>query len=165
MKFRKTSDSDTKIELQMTPMIDIVFQLLVFFIMTFKIVPQEGDFEIKMPVNSQGQASTPESFLPVRIRLTKNPDGTLGGLSVNDQAFRDFTELREFVIGYLGDVGGPEEARDKVEVEIDADYDLHYEYVVKAITAVSGYRDKSTGQIVKLVGKLKFAPPDAPPAQ
>lgn len=34
----------------MTPMIDIVFQLLVFFIMTFKIVSQEGDFHIKMPV-------------------------------------------------------------------------------------------------------------------
>ena len=30
--------------LEMTPMIDIVFQLLVFFIMTFKIVSQEGDF-------------------------------------------------------------------------------------------------------------------------
>ena len=40
---------DEKVEVQMTPMIDIVFQLLVFFIMTFKIVSLEGDFHVKMP--------------------------------------------------------------------------------------------------------------------
>jgi biopolymer transport protein ExbD len=33
-----------KVELNMTPMIDIVFQLLIFFIMSFKIAAQEGDF-------------------------------------------------------------------------------------------------------------------------
>ncbi|MEM8866338.1 MAG: biopolymer transporter ExbD, partial [Planctomycetota bacterium] len=37
MKIRHTDHRD-KIQLQMTPMIDIVFQLLIFFIMTFKIV-------------------------------------------------------------------------------------------------------------------------------
>ncbi len=165
MKIRKLSESESKIELQMTPMIDIVFQLLVFFIMTFKIVPQEGDFEIRMPLMAPSQSSNPESVLPLRIRLTQNPDGSLAGIAVNDQALRDFTELREFVISYMGDVGGPEAGREQVEVEIDADYGLHYEYVVRAITAVSGYRDKATGQIVKLVEKLKFAPPDQPPAQ
>ncbi len=51
MKIRHITTSDDRtIRLQMTPMIDIVFQLLVFFIMTFKIVSQEGDFHIKMPV-------------------------------------------------------------------------------------------------------------------
>ncbi len=34
----------------MTPMIDIVFLLLVFFLFSFKIVVQEGDFNIRMPV-------------------------------------------------------------------------------------------------------------------
>ena len=50
MKIRgKRPSKDEKIELQMTPMIDIVFQLLVFFIMTFNVVAQEGDFNIRMP--------------------------------------------------------------------------------------------------------------------
>ena len=44
------------------------------------------------------------------------------------------------------------------EVEIDADYDLRYEYVVEAITAVSGYVDRDTGLIKKIVEKIKFAP-------
>ena len=45
----KVLNKNEKIELQMTPMIDIVFQLLVFFIMTFNVVAQEGDFNIRMP--------------------------------------------------------------------------------------------------------------------
>ena len=49
MKIRHTGRED-KIQLQMTPMIDIVFQLLVFFIMTFKIILHEGDFNILMPL-------------------------------------------------------------------------------------------------------------------
>ena len=41
MKIRNTEHRD-RIVLQMTPMIDIVFQLLVFFVFTFKIVlPRE----------------------------------------------------------------------------------------------------------------------------
>ncbi len=51
MKIRNTHRPE-KIELQMTPMIDIVFQLLIFFIMTFKIVEVEGDFNIKMPASA-----------------------------------------------------------------------------------------------------------------
>ena len=34
----------------MTSMIDIVFLLLVFFVMTFKIVELEGDFSVRMPL-------------------------------------------------------------------------------------------------------------------
>ena len=49
MQIRNANKAGEKIELQMTPMIDIVFQLLVFFIMTFKIVSMEGDFNIRMP--------------------------------------------------------------------------------------------------------------------
>ena len=48
------------------------------------------------------------------------------------------------------------------EVELDCDYNLKYNYVVQAITAVSGYREGD--QIVKLVEKIKFSPPkQAPP--
>ena len=51
MKFRHIGKSaESKIELQMTPMIDVVFQLLVFFLFTFRIATQEGDFNIKMPL-------------------------------------------------------------------------------------------------------------------
>ena len=50
--------------LDMTSMIDIVFQLLIFFIMTFKIVAPEGDFNIRMPKAAPSQNSTPEDLVP-----------------------------------------------------------------------------------------------------
>ena len=58
---RRPHDRGQKVELQMTPMIDIVFQLLIFFIITFKIVAPEGDFNIKMPLAapSAGRARRP----------------------------------------------------------------------------------------------------------
>ena len=50
---RLSSEPPEEIKLNMTAMIDIVFQLLVFFIMTFKVVALEGDFNVKMPLASQ----------------------------------------------------------------------------------------------------------------
>ena len=64
MKFRHRNIDEEKIELQMTPMIDIVFQLLVFFIMSFKIVAQEGDFNIKMPLAAPNAGTPDDSLLP-----------------------------------------------------------------------------------------------------
>ncbi len=48
MKIR-TKGSD-RAELQLTSMIDVVFLLLIFFVMTFKIAAQEGDFSISHAV-------------------------------------------------------------------------------------------------------------------
>ena len=43
-------------------------------------------------------------------------------------------------------------------MELDCDYELHYEHVIAAVTAVSGYVDPND-TVVKLVEKIKFAPP------
>ena len=56
-----------------------------------------------------------------------------------------------------GDDSGPGSIAESTEIELDCDYRLRFEYVINAITAVSGtIRD---GQIVKLIEKIKFAPP------
>ena len=49
MKIRRDVEQE-KHELNMTSMIDIVFLLLIFFVMTFKIVELEGDFSVRMPL-------------------------------------------------------------------------------------------------------------------
>ncbi len=162
MKIRHLSTSEDKIELQMTPMIDIVFQLLVFFVMTFKIVAQEGDFNIKMPLQQQQQGPEVESPpLTLHIQLRAAPDGNLptqGGIIVNGELrFDTCDQLHNYIIGILG--GDEPSARDDAEVELDFDYALHYENVIAAITAVSGYVDDSTGQVERLIEKIKFTPP------
>ena len=79
----------------MTPMIDIVFQLLIFFIMTFKIVSLEGDFNIKMPAAAPSEGPPEEDLLPpLRLRLTAGEEGQLNGIQLDDRAFLSFAELR-----------------------------------------------------------------------
>lgn len=73
MKIRGGKEKE-EIKLQMTAMIDIVFQLLVFFIMTFKITALEGDFQVNMPTNSDVPTSPIEDIDKIiRIHLYENP--------------------------------------------------------------------------------------------
>jgi hypothetical protein len=174
MKVRNVKQKSDKIELQMTPMIDIVFQLLVFFIMTFKIVAAEGDFNIKMPIGAPREGlPDPNQLPPMKLKLRAFPDdyervdmrGKLAKMQLNQKGFDtgDWGALRGYIIGVLGDERGPMSIQDSAEVELDCDYNLRYEHVIDAITAVSGYRDDND-KIVKLVEKIKFSPPKkAPP--
>ena len=163
MKIRKREhDGDDKIELQMTPMIDIVFQLLVFFIMTFKIVTQEGDFNIKMPLAAASGAQVDPSALDMSLRLTSNENGELTGIRLNDQVLASMDELHSRIIDLVG--GDQPGLSDSAEIEIDADYQLRYEYTIAAVTAVTGYRT-AENEIVKLIDKIRFAPPKSAPEE
>jgi biopolymer transport protein ExbD len=164
MKVRKAGRrSEEKVELMMTPMIDIVFQLLIFFIMTFKIVAPEGDFNIKMPLGKPSQGLPPiDQAPPMTVRLKAARNGQLVDIQFGQRSLgTNFQALREQIRQSLGDDAGPAAAAN-TEVELDCDYQLRYEYVVDAITAVTGYVDPKTGQIKKVADKIKFAPPRGP---
>jgi len=162
MKVRNVQrHGDEKIELQMTPMIDIVFQLLVFFIMTFKIIAPEGDFSIRMPQDAPSQSDFEPDFPPIKVRLRASSDGELAGIYFAQRAMEDFEELRKEIRGIVGDDSGPGSFAAETEVEFDCDYNLKYENVILAITAVSGYTEG--GRIIKLIEKIKFSPPRPQP--
>jgi biopolymer transport protein ExbD len=175
MRIRHTTSSgQEKIELQMTPMIDMVFQLIVFFVMSFRISSQEGDFNIKMPLAAPSAAAVSDLQLPpIRIRLTADATGQLTGVYLNEGALPfhpgarvPMLPLRERIVEIIGSDRGPGSVQEQAEVELDCDYGLHYAHTIDAITAVSGYPDPQTGGVVKLVEKIKFAPPrQAPPRQ
>ena len=144
-----------KVEQQMTPMIDVVFQLLAFFMFSFKIASQEGDFNVKMPLVGAG-TSIEETLPPIKVRLTANADGSLARILLGDRNLaRNFGALHQEVMAI---VGGNPQAAENTEIELDCDYGLHYDNVINAITAVSGHLDES-GHVVKLIEKIKFAPP------
>jgi len=162
MKVRHAQRGGDKIELQMTPMIDIVFQLLVFFIMTFKIVVPEGDFNIRMPIAAPSEGEPDEDLIPpIKIRLGATGTGHLSGIQMNEKSLgRNFKALNMEIRQIVGDSTGPN-ISDAVEIEIDADYALRFEYVMDTITAVSGYVGPQ-GNIIKIAEKIKFAPPREP---
>jgi len=158
MKVRNVGRRDEKVELMMTPMIDIVFQLLVFFIMTFKIVAPEGDFNIKMPIAAPSEGvPDDDQFPPLKVRLRANESGRLASIALGERPIKDFGHLRREVRAIVGDEAGPGSVAENQEVELDCDYNLRFESVIDAITAVSGY--VADGHIQKLIEKIKFAPP------
>lgn len=153
---RRESSFD-RINPDMTPMIDVVFQLLTFFMLTLKSVIPEGDFDIRMPLGAAAAAAPDDQLVPpIRVKMTAAADGRLAGMTMNGSPVRDFEELRNKVVSLVGTDTGPNSLAENTEVELDCDYGLSYENVVQAITSVSGMvRD---GQIVELIKKIKFTP-------
>ncbi len=158
---------EDKVELQMTPMIDIVFLLLVFFIMTFKIVAPEGNFNIKMPRKSDAVPSS-DPQLPILIALKADAEGnlsqaTMGARVIAGDTYKEiFDSMRRGVRDQIGDDPGPAaQSSDENEVEFDCDYNLKFKFVIDAITAVSGYVDDNDN-VVKIIEKIKFSQPKDP---
>ena len=166
MKIRHTGSAEEKIELQMTPMIDIVFQLLVFFVMTFKVVVREGDFNIRMPASSSASSAVEDFNVPISIKLEAGIGGNIADIIIDDsESLRALTStsnemfelLSQRVAEYKEETSVGDFASE-LEVEFDTDYDLRYEEQIKAITAVSGRFD-ADGNLVKLADKIKFKDP------
>jgi len=160
---RRRKSEDLKIN--MTAMIDIVFQLLIFFILTFKVAALEGDFEVKMPLASTNPSSMDE-VLPtvIHVGLTAGVNRDIASIEIDDgtQALTFtqadmFQQLTGFVESVVAREGDPSMASE-VEVEFDIDTELRYRFTVKAIEAVSG-RVLPDGTVKKLVNKIKFTQP------
>jgi biopolymer transport protein ExbD len=158
-----------KIETQMAPMIDVVFQLLIFFMLTLKIIEPEGDFDINMPLGAPSDSAVTDAELPpFKVRLEADPEsGALQQLYFNGAPLGRgpgaFDLLNGEILKAVNalQATGPENL-EKQEVEIDPDYGLNYEYIINAIGACSG--KMVDGKMVRYISRIKFAPirPEAP---
>ena len=150
-------------KLDMTPMIDVVFQLMIFFMLTLKIVLAEGNFDINMPIGTPAPAKDLQRP-DIKVRLVAAEDGQLARLQLGQRNLgngeRAFDTLNKEIYKIIGRPGNP--LTKDVEVEIDADYNLQYTNVIQAIAACTGRMDPRTGQLVRYVEKIKFAPPRKP---
>jgi len=58
----------------LTPMIDVVFLLLVFFMVTTQLIKEEADLGIQLPTNTKAK---PSEELPNRHTIDVLPDGSV----------------------------------------------------------------------------------------
>lgn len=149
LRFTRRTQPAADKQPRMSAMIDIVFLLLIFFVMTFRIVPQEGDFTVDFAPKEQPSASPPTQ-LPLRLRLIAAESGSLAELRVNGRTLRDREQLRRLLLGMQaeGELEG-------LTVLLACDYDLAYAEVIKTLDVVTGHRDE-TGMIRPLATKVKF---------
>ena len=110
-----------------------------------------------MPLAGSDSVSMDPTDLPLKLRMRADEQGRLTSISLNEiDLGQDFDQLRGNVVALIG-TNTPMEGDEGPEIEIDTDYNLRYEYVIAAITAVSGYKDGN--EVVKLIEKIKFAKP------
>jgi biopolymer transport protein ExbD len=74
---KRQSKLNSKIDINMTPMIDVVFQLLTFFMLTLKTVIVEGDFNIRMPLGASAGAAEDNPIPPLIVKMAANAEGRL----------------------------------------------------------------------------------------
>ena len=163
MKYELTENEEVK--LNMTSMIDIVFQLLVFFILTFKPLVQEGDYNVRMPLaaidNTKMDDEQPEL---IRVLLRAGESGAISTIEVDDDielktlkgdtTAELYTQLNDYIDAKVSAGDDPEDAV-KTEVEFDIDSSLQYGYTVRAIEAVSG-KQLADGNVKKLIENIKL---------
>jgi biopolymer transport protein ExbD len=83
---KRASKLASKIDINMTPMIDVVFQLLTFFMLTLKTVIVEGDFNIRMPLGASAGAAEDNPIPPLILKMTATPEGRLAGVQMGGKS-------------------------------------------------------------------------------
>lgn len=166
MKF-SLSDVPSIIRLPLVPLIDVLFLLLLFFMLNLKIITPEKSFTANLPGGPPSSATVSAAGLPdIKVGLRSDRDGRLTQLTLGSQNLGNdeaaFERLSREILRLIGRPGHPL-TRD-IEVELDADFETQHRYVVKAISVCTGRFDPQTKQIARYVEKIKFAPPHKPKA-
>lgn len=121
--------------LNMTPMIDVVFNLLIYFVLTTSFRAPEALFESRLPRTHGMLAGTEVPVSPIRVKLLKaGPDPTQFAIQIENFANvpRTFHELRSV----LREIQGIEGYDEKTPVVITPADEIHWDYVLHAYNAV-----------------------------
>jgi len=138
MRFLKKAGMD-ETKLQMTPMIDIVFQLLIFFLVATRFRIPEGELEAYMPEEGAPVEVT-ERDLPVdEIRVTLRV--SQGGPKAPPSVLLDNVSVpgsgtsgsMRWVERELQKLGHDPQIRDEVPVIIEAEPHLAYQWVIHTL--------------------------------
>jgi biopolymer transport protein ExbD len=142
------------VRLDMTPMIDVVFQLLAFFLMTLRIATQEGDLALHLPREGASPGPPARDGLALHVKLLADSTGELKGVELNGQRLDSIDDLHHRVRLLLGD---ERSSVSSSEAHLYCDSRLAYAHTIAAVTAVTGVR-QSDGEILPLAARVRFSP-------
>lgn len=127
-------------KLEMAPMVDVVFQLLIFFLVASEVRPTEADFKTNMPADGPPPWKEREKLEPARLEMEQTAGRLFvrlngseivdGGVPVSDDA------RARNVFGLLTDrLKKAGENPVKVLYVIDGSPDLEVKYMAMALDA------------------------------
>ena len=130
-KKRRKGVGGEEIELQLTSMIDVIFQLLIYFVITANFQIDEGTILATLPGNAAQTDTPPPPITPLLIELTSSDDGVTYTLRVKGQQVDGVTQLYGFLKNRV-DSGGM--AKDD-PVEIKPQGVVRWQHVVNVFNA------------------------------
>ena len=164
MKFQTGSSEPVRMQLPLAPMIDVGFQLLIFFLLNLRMISPEGNFNLNMPISAPTTEIADRTLPEIKVSLRSDRDGKLTQLAIGSKSLGNddaaFERLNQEILTMIGRPGNP--LSKEIEIEIDADFETQYQYVIKAISKCTGRVDPDTRQMARYVEKIKFAPPHPP---
>ena len=113
MQFRNNSNSARAVVIDMTPMIDIVFQLLIFFLVTAQMAEQSRA-NLNLP-KEQGEETTEREQAGLTINVLAD-----GSVIVNDQTV-SLEALDRMVDEAVRIAGGPDRLKPLIRADRSAD--------------------------------------------
>lgn len=162
MKLAKLCPAPSPVAVPLIPMINLAFLLLIFFLMNLQVERPEA-WNQYLPAGAPSSHLS-DSLTPLQVGLRSDAAGQLTQLTLgqknlgNDEAA--FDRLSDEILNIVQRSGNPL-AKD-IEVEIDADYEVQYKYVIQAVSRCTGRIDPQTKQMIRYIEKVKFTPPHAP---
>jgi biopolymer transport protein ExbD len=133
-KLKKYPYEEASMELQMAPMIDVVFQLIIFFMCSIHFKSLEGKLYSYLP-KDKGSIVTPvtDVFLQeVRIKLIYSEnEPLLTRMTIGGQEFKDFDSAYQHLRSLAPNLITPK--GDIIPVKIDADGKVPAQNVVSAL--------------------------------
>jgi biopolymer transport protein ExbD len=141
MRRRKRHKTE-EVELNLAAMLDMAFQLLTFFILTFRTVPVEGQLALRMPppqpvtgqhsgqkAGSDAKSTNPlEALNTLVVTAMASPEGKLQQMAIGETAIGTLPALERKLSAVLGDAGT---GFDQVIVQVDSR--LHYGELMQVI--------------------------------
>jgi biopolymer transport protein ExbD len=139
-KHRRKVEPPVDVTLPITPMLDMSFQLLSFFILTFHPMPVEGQLSINLPKIDASEKAEVDPTPPddkkdeYTLTIISNSSGEvaligLKGPSVNAENIKNFADL--FV--QLKNIPKPQQKAEMVAITIEASNDLTYARLIETM--------------------------------
>ena len=161
MRRKRKKRTQGEVELNLAAMLDMAFQLLTFFILTFKPAPVEGQVLLRMPPpmpvtnlnTNQKAGSDTQNNNPIQglttliISALANTDGSLQQLAIGETGLGGISAFEQQLATILADPGS---GFDQVIIQVDSR--LRYEELMRVIDVCTRQRLPSG----ELLSKLSF---------